>query len=258
MLDYVAPTPQLLSSPVRRDMLNALGQLPVHATQPDERTRAEGLTAAELSERLGLHVTTIRFHIDQLLQAGLVEAHDVRAGVGRPRRHYTLHPGRLDEVSQPDAYRALAELLSESLFDGQSEGRPLSAEEAAHRWVARRASELIPATISCDASTSPGHFLAKVGVIVDLLSSWGYCPSVNLDESGHTAEVRISGCPLRDLALQNPAVACGVHRGLLQASMTAMGEQEATVGLFPFAEPDLCIATITSPNDFNHQEDTNV
>ena len=75
------PGMALLTSPVRRQILDVLAQLPVQATPKEPKTRRDGLTAAELGARIGLHVTTIRFHVDQLLEAGLVCANDISNGV---------------------------------------------------------------------------------------------------------------------------------------------------------------------------------
>ena len=57
----------LLASPVRRALVDALA----HVEGGD---RTPGLTAAELADEVALHVTTVRFHLDQLVAAGLVEA----------------------------------------------------------------------------------------------------------------------------------------------------------------------------------------
>ena len=68
----------LLASPVRRRLVDALANADGGATTP-------GLTAAELGSQVGLHVTTVRFHLDQLVAAGLVESAVRReGGAGRP------------------------------------------------------------------------------------------------------------------------------------------------------------------------------
>ena len=118
----------VLSSPVRREIMDALAN-PPHLTSAGQPNRSTGLTAADLAERLHLHVTTVRFHLDRLEQAGLVASHDERARVGRPRRRFTVQPGQLTEVTAPDAYRVLAEVLAASMASGESHdaaaaGRP--------------------------------------------------------------------------------------------------------------------------------------
>ena len=57
---------------------------------------------------------------DRLFAAGLVDGHDDRSGVGRPRRHYTVSPGQLAEVNSPDVYKLLAHVLAEAMASGDN------------------------------------------------------------------------------------------------------------------------------------------
>lgn len=245
----------LLVSPARRDILETLANLPVIATAAEPHTRGQGLTASELGHRVGLHSTTVRFHVDQLVAAGLLTGQDVRVGVGRPRRHYAVNPGRLAELDRPDTYRILAELLAQSMADGQAAGTPQTVEEAAAQWVERHASSVVPAGLGLDPAQTPGHFLAKIGALVDVLHSWGYVATVETKDAGQTAEIRLTDCPVRELARANPAIGCGIHRGLVRATMTKLGEPEAVIGLTPFVEPGLCIARISTLHPLGTQED---
>lgn len=71
----------VLSSDVRRRILDHLNVVADRAA-PGE---SMGRSAADLAEFLGLHVTTVRFHLDQLVTAGfLVTAFERTPRVGRP------------------------------------------------------------------------------------------------------------------------------------------------------------------------------
>ena len=170
---------------------------------------------------------------------------DDRAGVGRPRRHYVINPGSFADVTSPDAYRMLAEILADAML----EDPPVTAEEAGRLWVSRRASEIVGDGPRGQARTA-GAWLARIGVLVDVLKRWRYSPSVTTSDEGHTAELALVHCPLRELALDNAAVACGVHRGLIEETMTILGETDAEVSLQPFVEPHLCLARITTRAQF--------
>src|SRR4051794_6970242 len=88
---HVPPEAALLVSPVRSAILDAL-----------EAGGAAGVSAQELAAHLDLHVTTIRFHLDQLIPAGLVSTAVERPhGAGRPRKLYALAPGAAPAVSAP-------------------------------------------------------------------------------------------------------------------------------------------------------------
>lgn len=243
----VAPL-DVLASPVRRSMLDVLATLP-HSTGDDAPHRSQGLTAAELATRLELHVTTVRFHLDRLQHAGLVSSHNERKGVGRPRRRYTATPGELTSVASPDSYQLLAEVLASALASGTI----MDAAQAGRQWALDHAVGLVGAE-SMPASSRPartaGEWLAKVGAVVDVLDSWGYRPSVTTTEGGRTAQVCLHHCPVRQPAVDNPTVACGVHRGVIQGTLAALGEDSSTVSLAPFVEPDLCVAHVRTTTPF--------
>lgn len=239
----------LLDSPVRRAILQEVASLPLVPSTEEPHARSQGLTASELAGRLDLHVTTIRFHVDQLVEAGLLVGRDVRQGVGRPRRHYAIHPGHLREVERAAAYRLVAEVLAESLAEPGPDGTTRDAQGAAESWLRRRAAALMPDWVARQQATTPGAFLAKMGVLVDLLGQWGYAATVRTTHGGRVCEVAVTDCPVRDLAAANPEVACGVHHGLLRAALDELAEADAELTLRPFVQPDLCIARVTSHAD---------
>lgn len=238
----------VLASPVRREILDTLANLP-RLAKAGHPNRSTGLTAAELAGRLHLHVTTVRFHLDRLEQADLIASHEERKGVGRPRRRFTAVPGQLTEVAAPEAYRLLAEVLADAITSGESP----DADEAGRQWALSHAADLIGLENTPEnarPARTPGAWLAKVGAVLDVLDRWGYQPAVSTSDGGHTTELRLHHCPLRQLAVDNPAVACGVHRGVIRGTLEALGEQDATVRLVPFIDTDLCVASLSTATPF--------
>lgn len=237
----------VLSSPVRRSIMDALARLP-HLVRPGEPSRVTGLTAADLAETLHLHVTTVRFHLERLEQAGLVTAHDERNGVGRPRRRFTVHPGQLAEASAPEAYRLLAEVLADAMARGDAPG----AVEAGRRWAIENAFQLIGYEATPETSLparTPGAWLGKVGAVLDVLDRWGYEPSISTTQTG-TTQLDIHHCPVVQLVLDNPAVACGVHQGVIEGTLEALGEPDAGVSLTPFVDERRCVAELCPSRSF--------
>lgn len=237
-------TRSVLASPVRRGIIATLDAL--SPDDPDDggpAPRAHGLTAAELSTRLDLHVTTIRFHLDQLVDIGVVRPHDVRAGVGRPKRHYAISPDPLPQPTPTDLYR----LLFEGLDGATSELADPS--EAGWQWAYTQASKALGARDDTPATT-PGEFVAKLGALIDLLGQWGYSPDVSTADQGQRAELALTQCPLRHLAETNLSQACSLHEGVLRGALDSLGEPDLELGLHPFAQPQLCVATITRRTTF--------
>jgi nitrate reductase alpha subunit len=175
-----APTDDLgpaavLASPVRRRLLDTLA----HATATShDLTTPVGLTAAELAEHVGLHLTTVRFHLDQLVAAGLVEASFHRSGsAGRPRKIYAPVQGSLAEVDvagEADALRLLSSLLAGAFADSSGGATPTPLE-AGRRWAV----EHVPADPASTPARTPGQWLSKVGRMLDVLHEWGYTPEMS-------------------------------------------------------------------------------
>ncbi len=229
----------LLASPVRRSLVEVLEQQPV-----DDDGGERGLTAAELALQVGLHVSTVRFHLDQLVAAGVLLAEfRRRASAGRPRKVYRTAGRPLSQGTEP--LRLLTRLLAEAMT-ASVQGEPITPDEAGRRW-AREHLEAHPDRAPAD---SPGAWLGRVGEVIDVLEEWGYQPEVSTSEGGRTARVELTDCPFLDLARDNQAVVCGVHRGLIAEAMNQMGEADADVTLEPFVAADRCRAHIRTTTPF--------
>ena len=141
------------------------------------------MTAAELGDLLDLHPTTVRFHLDQLVSGGLLRSQFVRSGgAGRPAKRYAVEEGELSSLTQPRAegpYQVLATLLAEALAqDGAERTTP---EEAGREWALRRlAAATTPLAPSPEPASTPGGWVGKVGLVLDLLQEWGYHPDLQV------------------------------------------------------------------------------
>lgn len=227
----------LLNSPVRRTIVDVLAR-------SGETGQPAQMTASQLAELLELHVSTTRFHLDQLVAAGLLESAFVREGVGRPRKVYRQVPGSFTDQGDDHAMQILAELLTDS-FAAQVDGEPVTPFVAGRRW----AEQHIPVESVQPAST-PGAWLAKIGRLIDALKDWGYTTNLTVSGGGRTAELHLDGCPFLDLARSNPAVVCQIHRGLISGALARFGEDDAEVSLEPFVGPQHCLAHVTTHHPF--------
>lgn len=238
----------LLRSAVRRDIVDTLANL-------EPAVREDGLTAKELGELVGLHTTTVRFHLDQLVGAGILTSHFVRSsGAGRPSKRYAVAPGELEPTEDAEGYKVLAGLLAEMFV--RSDGAPMTPEEAGAAWAHTHAPSLLHHSPSSEPARSPGVWLSKVGLMIDVLREWGYTPNLRTDSSGRTAEVTLESCPFLSLARTNPEVVCGVHRGLMRGTLEVFGETETELSLEPFVEPHRCLAHVTTRAPFSRSGGT--
>ncbi|WP_162599952.1 helix-turn-helix transcriptional regulator [Nocardioides solisilvae] len=222
----------LLGSPVRRTIVDQLAALPAPVDGA-----APGLTAQELAARLGLHVTTVRFHLDQLVEAGILETEQRGGRVGRPRKVYRVRPGGLLGEPAGDAHAALTEILAESW---PAPGQPApSPREAGRRWMLRHAE---PAPDPAGPHDSAAVWFGRVGRVIDLLENWGYSPDLRTSEGGEVVEMTLVDCPFLALAATRADVVCGVHQGLIEGAVESTGEQGAEVRLMPLVGPRTCVA----------------
>jgi predicted ArsR family transcriptional regulator len=236
---------ELLLSPVRRRIVEVLDALPTRGAEEGSLQRSTGLTAAEVGAAVQLHPTSARFHLEQLVAAGVLTSSFHRHGTGRPRKRYAVGAGHGTGVNTEASYRMLAELLTQAVAPQQS-GDRLSAEEAGARWARQHVLSPDGADSLTTPAQTPGQWLATTGRVVDLLEAWGYRPSVRTGAGGHTVTVVLAQCPFLELARAHTDVVCAAHLGLLKGALEALGEVGTDVRLEPFAEGGACRAQLTT------------
>lgn len=213
--------------------------------------QADGaVDASEIAERMGLHVTTVRFHLDALCEDGAVARTRIkRDGVGRPRTGYVAVRDRLD-------YRSLAEILAMELGDTAAERRQ-RAERAGRRWAGRiLANAAAAAPVEPTGAAEEPELDACADRIATIFERMGFGPQLTAVTDGpdgrRECAIRLHACPVRDLARSHPEVSCAMHLGLLHGLLdsrgTAAGKKTPLhAELDPFVEPEMCVATVTGP-----------
>ncbi len=192
------------------------------------------LDVYDLATATGLHITTVRFHLDVLARAGLITVQKLpRATPGRPRTVYVI---RIEETTV-DAYQPLAAVLAANL--GPTTGiRRRRAEKAGREW----ATTLVPVG---DPPPDQDSVAQKVLTLFDQLRFDPELREPAVDTG--VQDIRLRGCPYRDLARTHPEVVCAMHLGLLQGALTQLGGPPTTAQLLPLVKPRLCIVRLT-PN----------
>jgi len=203
-----------LASQTRRQVLDAI------------TASAEPRDAQSLALELSLHVTTVRFHLDQLEEARLVlRSLGAEKRRGRPRTLYVaVDTTDRDEQSREQLIEVLAGALAARDTD---EGRD-NAARAGWAWGSALTSGADPDSVSASDPSA---------ILVEVLDELGFDPRPEGDV------INLHACPFRDAARQHPNVVCEVHRGLIQQILAA--DPTATdVRLLPFVQPELCVVTL--------------
>lgn len=186
------------------------------------RASTEPLSLADVAARLGVHTNTVRFHVERLVDAGLVEQTRIEhRTAGRPPSYFRAI--RTMDPTGPRSFRVLAEILVTAL-DGRSE----EAAEAGRAWGRRTAREVAEA----DTPTER---------LVGMLDTLGFAPEVPPDGSGR---LELHHCPFLELTRDHRDIVCPIHLGLMQGALETWGADLTADRLDAFVEPDMCLARL--------------
>ncbi|MCV7203904.1 transcriptional regulator [Mycolicibacterium peregrinum] len=184
------------------------------------------MSIAAIAEKLDVHVNTVRFHLDALLEQEQVRrVTGARDKPGRPPQLFAAVRGM--DPGGPRHYRLLAEALAESVA---SEAAGAGTDEAGRKIGVRLAADR--------SDAADGTAVEK---LVNLLDDLGFAPEA--DAGG--AEISLRHCPFLEIARARPEVICPVHLGLMQGAMMAWGAPVTVDGLRPFVESDRCVAQLS-------------
>jgi predicted ArsR family transcriptional regulator len=185
-----------LDQPVRRAVYDLLAQ------------RRTWLSRDDIARELGLARSVAAFHLEKLVDAGLVEVRQARLsgragpGAGRPAKLYRRGDHEL-AVSVPERRYDLAGLLlARAVDDAGRTGRSVpDALASAAQDAGRDAAAALPATGTTGSVPS----------VVSALIAHGYEPR---DVDG---EIVLNNCPFHTLAEEHRQLVCGMNLQFLSA-----------------------------------------
>ncbi|MGN9907410.1 helix-turn-helix transcriptional regulator [Phytohabitans sp. LJ34] len=176
----------------------------------------------EVAGALGVGRTLAAFHLDKLVEAGLLEVSFARRtgrsgpGAGRPAKLYQRAAGEHVVSVPPRSYLSAAELLAEAV--------ERSGADAAAYEVARVEGQKV------GAGADP----------VEVLAARGYEPEVD----GYT--VRLRNCPFHQVAQRFPPLVCGMNLALVEGLLEGAGDGEWRARLDP--RPGYCCVVLSKTN----------
>lgn len=203
--------------------------------EPSEPGAGGGLGVQQLAERTGLHVNTVRTHLERLVAEGTVLRHpQPRSAPGRPRLAYTAAP-RPDPLADSRSYRLLAEMLTGLVSSGLPDARHASVE-AGRAWGRYLAERPAPHRRTSEAQA--------VQALLGTLSEVGFSPELSR-EDGTGRTVLLHHCPFLEVAEAHRDVVCSLHLGLMQGALAETRAPVTADQLEPFVAPSLCVAHLT-------------
>jgi predicted ArsR family transcriptional regulator len=192
-----------MPGPPRLDVLKALGDNTRYAIYLELARSPLPLSTADVAEALGLHVNTVRPHLERMREVGLLQVEaDARGGVGRPQHRYSLAPDAPSLGLEPSPFPTLARVLLEAAASAGVEGDEVSE--------AGRAQGRVDAA----AWAAEGDDLDCLDALLLEQSRMGFDPALVADDAGAT--LAFAHCPFRPLADAHPELVCSLHRGLVE------------------------------------------
>lgn len=187
---------------------------------------ADPSSTEELAERLALHPNTVRFHLDGLLNKGLVRRLVEHRGVqGRPRVLFTAAPTVPPVTDLP--YRSLVRAMLDYLRDTDAPDKP-AAERIGESWGR---------SLAQSGAQPPG-----TDALVAVVNALGLSSRV-ADVDGERS-LEIIRCPFRELTIGGDTTVCRIHLGMMRGFLAANGADETVAELRPWVEPELCLARL--------------
>jgi len=206
------------------------------------RQRRRPVSREEVAEAVGVSRKLAAFHLDKLVDRGLLVATYARPpgrggrGAGRSAKFYEPSDRTFD-VSIPERnYDVMGSILVQAIEEEQPGER---ADVAAQR-IARRYGEDLGKAERERRHLPPAGAERAMSVATDVLSTCGYEPYAD----GGT--VRLRSCPFHALAEQSRDLVCGLNHELVQGIVAGLGNDTLDVSLAPL--PDECCVQLRLPD----------
>jgi predicted ArsR family transcriptional regulator len=194
----------------------------------------------QAAEAVGIQRSLAAFHLDKLVEAGLLETSYRRLsgrtgpGAGRPAKLYRRSASEHVVSLPPRKYDLAAELLAGAVEEAGDQSARKALTEVARRF-GRRLGEELRARLGTRASRE-----RRMAGLVESLDRYGYEPR----REGRS--VRLSNCPFHALAESHRDLVCGMNLNLLEGVVEGMGATDLAACSDP-RPGECCVAVNPKP-----------
>lgn len=199
--------------------------------------RPEAVGREEAAEAVGITRELAAFHLDKLLEEGLLDVEYRRIsgrsgpGAGRPAKLYRPS-GRHVQVSLPERrYDLAARLMAEALEE------PLAKQAGAIDRAARRFGQTLGAQARKHMGRRPSRDrLLETACVI--LREQGFEPVKSENE------ILLRNCPFESLAKDHVALVCGMNLALVEGLLDGLGAEGVNARLDP--TPGRCCVALAA------------
>ena len=203
----------LLAEPTRRQLYRHV----VDASRPVSREEA--------AEATGVAVHTAKFHLDKLVEGGLLstEFHKLTGrtgpGSGRPSKHYRRNDAEIAVTLPPRQYDLLSMVLADAVAAASETGDPVAA---------------VVARVARETGRDIGREFETDGGIEAALRSCGFEPAAE------GTDVILSNCPFHQAATRHTELICGLNLDFISGLLEGVGATQVHACLAP-AQGRCCV-----------------
>lgn len=192
----------------------------------------------EAAAAAGISVKLAAFHLDKLVEEGLLDAHYARLpgrsgpGAGRSSKLYEPAAGELDVSLPPRSYDLAGRILLEALATMHAGEAPVDAARRAGYERGRAMSQ---------ARRPARRDAAGRGRAVEIFEELGFEPR------GEDADITLANCPFHSLARENPDLVCGMNEAFVSGLLAGLSTHDLRAVLAP--QPGHCCVRICERRD---------
>ncbi|MEU5724205.1 helix-turn-helix domain-containing protein [Micromonospora sp. NPDC047738] len=187
------------------------------------RSQDHPVTRDEAAEAQGISRNLAAFHLDKLVDAGLLRARyeapaDQPRGRGRTPKVYEAAPGCIALTIPERRYELIGEILADAVAED-----PTGARSAALRVAAQRGAEI-------------GRQVGGGRPVAAVLADLGFEPA------GEQELIRLRNCPFHALAARQTELVCGLNEAFIAGLLSGLGRADLRARLAP--APDACCVQV--------------
>jgi predicted ArsR family transcriptional regulator len=181
----------------------------------------------EAAEAVGISRKLAAFHLDRLVEKGLLKAHYSRLsgragpGAGRPSKLYEPTEDDVSVNIPARSYDFAGEILVDAIAGSSSRSRETVRVSAREHGVE------LGRRIKAERRLRAPSTKKTMAVACELLRERGYEPYV---EGG---SLRLNNCPFHALARQSVEVVCGLNQAFVEGLLAGLGNDDLTAMLDP-------------------------
>jgi predicted ArsR family transcriptional regulator len=206
------------------------------------RAQARPVSRDEAAREAGISRKLAAFHLDKLVNRGLLKAHYARPpgkkgpGAGRPSKMYEPSDMELGASIPERRYDFVGEILVEAIESRSQE----ESVKAAARRVARETGNELGREVRRAGGLHPAGPERALSVARDVLGRHGFEPYESAP-----GEMGLRNCPFHALSQRSPELVCGLNQAFIDGLLRGLGNESVEAALEP--QPGQCCVKLRAP-----------